>query len=87
MRVDRFLAQKYTNLTRGNARMLRSGHIVVNGAQTKPSFVLRGGEHIFISERREKVDLLYQTTVFLYVLWRICVIFLWLIRRVAYRYT
>ncbi len=57
MRVDRFLAQKYTNLTRGEiARMLRSGHIVVDGAQAKPSFVLRGGEHIFMSERREKVE-------------------------------
>ena len=56
-RVDRFLADKYTDVTRGEIiRMLRSGVIVVDGAQTKPSYVLRGGEHIFVGEKKEETE-------------------------------
>lgn len=58
MRVDRFLAEKYTDLTRGEiARMLRAGRIVVDGTQVKPSFILRGGEHVFVGEQEKKEEI------------------------------
>lgn len=57
-RIDRFLAEKYKeSMTRGDiARMLRAGVIVADGAATKPSYVLRGGEHVFVEEMAKKED-------------------------------
>ena len=50
MRLDKFLAEKLTELSRSTIQQLiREGFILVEGALTKPGYKLKGGERISVT--------------------------------------